>query len=213
MKNYFKVPRGNGAIRALIKEHEVVQRLSGMVEDTMISREKLCQMIGIDPEPLGSKDPILKDAFTMWFHRYLRILREELAKSEDAGLMLIYPDTYYDADESDDEPAVTGGGPGIALLIAKGPKAVAMILQVRNKSIQLAVKRNLRTVCQLLSDKSGFYGELSRSKRNSIAQALQFAETSLKFMGENSKNTIQHLLSELPPTPEMKMVTYDKENK
>jgi hypothetical protein len=197
-KSYFHAPWGNREINALIVEHKVVAALSRYSNDAMLPREQLCEMIGMNDTAQFFKhnDPIVRSAFTMWFHRYLRLLRKACDATEGCDFMLLYPDLYDEDDEGGQ--TINDGGRGVGLLLAHGPRAVAAILELRNRGIQSAIKRSVRTTRALMGDGSGFYAELSNSKRKSLRNALQFQEQALTNMQATSDMVIHQLLEELP---------------
>jgi hypothetical protein len=145
---------GNKKLRERIKSSDIIQKLLKIESDSIISREDLCEKIDVDPAPFKSSNPEQRASFTYWFHQYLRVLRsmiDDYVKKEGIdGIMLLYPD-IYSGDMDGEEPTETGGGPGIGLLLLRGARAIAAVLELRNRGVQAAIKRSIRTTYQLLT--------------------------------------------------------------
>jgi hypothetical protein len=192
---------GNKKLRERIKSSDIIQKLLKIESDSIISREDLCEKIDVDPAPFKSSNPEQRASFTYWFHQYLRVLRsmiDDYVKKEGIdGIMLLYPD-IYSGDMDGEEPTETGGGPGIGLLLLRGARAIAAVLELRNRGVQAAIKRSIRTTYQLLTDKSGYMTELSKKERHLLMQNMRWEIEGLKNANLNSEMIIANLLADLP---------------
>lgn len=173
-----------------VERYNVIRAIRGLPNGGIISRETLCKLIHVDPAPLSSPDPIIRDSFVQWFHRYLRLLRRAII---DAGIptLLEYPDREND----DGEP--TGGGLGIALLKMDGATAGAFILLKCARENEALTKRHAKRMVMMLADDSAFM-PTARRKRDAIRAVmngmLQMTRGSLAI----TKQSVATALQELP---------------
>ena len=191
-KNYH-LPHTRQEMREILDDKKGIDQLAALPEDGLISRKALCSLVGVDIEAfeeVRETDRLVWSGFVQWFHRYLKLLRDEGSKHVDAPFMLPIPNKGYD--ETDE-----GSDTFVALIKLRGVKAAAYVLTKQVNDLSRLHARHAAEQRLLFEDSHLLDGVPARKKGN--LQALLIATTSnLEGLAVGAKQLASDRLMNLP---------------
>jgi len=195
------VPYGRKAIRQAITDRGVLKTLgkpagaatADELRDGIVTRENLCELIHVETWPLSSSDPMVRDSFVQWFHRYLGVLREMLRET-NAPIALIYPDCEATGMRNGKARA----GRGVALLRARDEAGAAMLLESAARRVRHAHAATLDALDALTNPENPFLQQLSPPQRRLLKEAAHQAIGSFRVARIASDNSFSMMFDRLP---------------